>query len=149
MTDQFDFSDYFIDYSNSSGNRREKIAENTKVSELFKDECNDIIIAEFISLRPKMYSILKVEDDITNPKYRICKVKGIPLKVVKKEFHYEQYNRILFDPNYMDKVTFLTIRSDKHSIHTVEMSKVGLSLMDDKKWIASDNITTYTYGYNH
>ncbi|CAG8541398.1 12767_t:CDS:1, partial [Rhizophagus irregularis] len=103
MTDQFDFSDYFIDYSNSLGNRREKIAENTKVSELFKDECNDIIIAEFISLRPKMYSILKVEDDITNPKYRISKVKGIPLKVVKKEFHYEQYNRILFDPNHMDK----------------------------------------------
>ena len=49
----------------------------------------------------------------------------------------------------MDKVTFLAIRSDKHSIHTVEMSKVGLSPMDDKKWIAPDNITTYVHGYNY
>ncbi|PKY61623.1 hypothetical protein RhiirA4_486845 [Rhizophagus irregularis] len=149
MADQFDFSDYPIDHPIRQAIGEEKIAENTKVPGLFKDECNGAIIAEFIGLRPKMYSILKVGDDITNPKYGIRKAKGVPSKVVKKEFHHERYNRALFDPNHMDKVTFLAIRSDKHSIHTVEMSKVGLSPMDDKKWIAPDNITTYAHGYNY
>ena len=149
MADQFDFSDYPIDHPIRQAIGEEKIAENTKVPGLFKDECNGVMIAEFIGLRPKMYSILKVGDETTNPKHGIRKAKGVPSKVVKKEFHHERYNRALFDPNHMDKVTFLAIRSDKHSIHTVEMSKVGLSPMDDKKWIAPDNITTYAHGYNY
>ncbi|PKK63231.1 hypothetical protein RhiirC2_789209 [Rhizophagus irregularis] len=107
MADQFDFSNYPIDHPIRQAIGDEKIAENTKVPGLF-NECNGAIIVEFISLHPKMYSILK-------------------------------------GANHMDKVTFLAIRSDKHSIHTVEMSKVGLSPMDDKKWIAPDNITTYAH----
>ena len=74
------------------------------------------MIAEFIGLRPKMYSILKVGDDTTNPKHRIRKAKGVPSKVVKKEFHHKRYNKALFDPKHEDKVTFCTIRSDKHII---------------------------------
>ena len=35
--------------------------------------------------------------------------KGVPSKVVKKEFHHERYNKALFDPKHKDKVTFCTI----------------------------------------
>ena len=101
---------------------------------------------EFIGLRPKMYSILKVGDDVTNPKHGIHKAKGIPSKVVKKEFHHERYNKALFDPKHEDKVTFCTIRSDKHSIYTLEVTKVGLSPIDDKKWIAPNGITMLAHG---
>jgi hypothetical protein len=79
------------------------------------------------------------------PKHGIYKAKGVPTKIVKKEFHYERYNKALFDPKHKDTVTFRAIRSDKHSINVVVMTKVGLSLMDDKKWIASDNITMYAH----
>ena len=101
---------------------------------------------EFIGLRSKMYSILKAGDDATNPKHGIRKAKGVPSKVVKKEFHHERYNKALFDPKHEDKVTFCTIRSDKHSIYTLEVTKVGLSSMDDKKWIAPNGITMYVHG---
>ena len=101
---------------------------------------------EFIGLRPKMYSILKAGEDAINPEYGIRKAKGVPSKVVKKEFHHERYNKTLFDPKHKDKITFCTIRSDKHSIYTLEVTKVGLSSMDDKKWIAPNSITMLAHG---
>jgi hypothetical protein len=146
IADQFDFSDYPIDHPVRQAIGEEKIKANKKVPGLFKDECNGKIIEEFIGLRPKMYSVLKVGDDITNPKHGIRKAKGVPSKIVKKEFHHERYNKALFDLKHKDKVTFHTIRSDNHSIYTLEVTKVGLSPMDDKKWIASDNITMYAHG---
>ena len=104
------------------------------------------MIAEFIGLRSKIYSILKASDDATNPEHGIRKAKGVPSKVVKKEFYHERYNKALFDPKHEDKVTFCTIRSDKHSIYTLEVTKVGLSPMDDKKWIAPNGITMLAHG---
>ena len=117
-----------------------------KVPGLFKDECNGKVIAQFISFRPKMYSIIMEGNNRQNPKHGIRKAKGVPDKVVKKEFHHERYNRALFDPKHEDKVTFQAFRSDKHHIYTTEITKVGLSPMDDKKWIADDNITMYAHG---
>src|SRR5439155_25619379 len=84
--------------------------------------------------------ILKSDNDATNPKHGIRKAKGVPSKIVKKEFHHERYNKALFDSKHEDKVTFCTIQSDKHSIYTLKVIKVRLSSMDDKKWIASNGI---------
>jgi hypothetical protein len=145
MADQFDFSDYPKDHPVREA-LGDKADANMKIPGKFKDECNRIVIAEFIGLRPKMYSILKAGDDTTNSKHGIRKAKGVPTKIVKKEFHHERYNKALFDPKHEDTVTFCAIRSDKHAINVVEMTKVGLSPMDDKKWIASDNITMYAHG---
>ena len=133
MANQFDFSDYPANHPVRQSLGEEKIKANKKTPGLFKDECNGKIIMEFIGLRPKMYSILKAGDDATNSEHGIRKAKGVPSKVVKKEFHHERYNKALFDPKHEDKVTFCTIRSDKHSIYTLEVTKVGLSPMDDKK----------------
>ena len=146
MADQFDFSDYPVDHPVRQSLGEEKIKANKKTPGLFKDECNGTIIMEFIGLRPKMHSILKAGDDATNPKHGIRKAKGVPSKIVKKEFHHERYNKALFDPKHKDKVTFCTIRSDKHSIYTLEVTKVGLSSMDDKKWIAPNGITMLAHG---
>ena len=145
MADQFDFSDYPKDHPVREA-LGDKADINMKIPGKFKDECNGAVIAEFIGLRPKMYSILKVGDETTNPKHGIRKAKGVPSKVVKKEFHHERYNKALFDPKHNDTVTFRAIRSDRHAINVIEMSKVGLSPMDDKKWIAQDNITMYAHG---
>ena len=109
MADQFDFSDYPVDHPVCQTLDEKKIKANKKTPGLFKDECNGAMIAEFISLRPKMYSILKAGDDVTNPKHGIRKAKGVPSKVVKKEFHHEKYNKALFDSKYKNKVIFCTI----------------------------------------
>ncbi|GBC27105.2 hypothetical protein GLOIN_2v1775922 [Rhizophagus irregularis DAOM 181602=DAOM 197198] len=89
MADQFDFSDYPKDHPVRKA-LGDKTDINMKIPGKFKDECNGAVIAEFIGLRPKMYSILKVGDETTNPKHGIRKAKGVPSKVVKKEFHHER-----------------------------------------------------------
>ncbi|GET51959.1 hypothetical protein RIR_jg3733.t4 [Rhizophagus irregularis DAOM 181602=DAOM 197198] len=122
MADQFDFSDYPKDHPVRKA-LGDKTNINMKIPGKFKDECNGAVIAEFIGLRPKMYSILKVGDETTNPKHGIRKAKGVPSKVVKKEFHHERYNKALFDPKHNDTVTFRAIRSDRHAINVIEMSK--------------------------
>ena len=146
MSDQFDFCDYPMDHPVRQAIGEEKIKANTKIPGLFKDECNGAIIVEFIGLRPKMYSILKAGEEATNPKHGIRKAKGVPSKIVKKEFHHERYRKTLFDPEYRDTVTFCAIRSEKHKLYVVEMTKVGTASMDDKKWIAPDNITMCAHG---
>ncbi|CAB4408477.1 unnamed protein product [Rhizophagus irregularis] len=108
MADQFDFSDYPKDHPVREA-LGDKADINMKIPGKFKDECNGAVIAEFIGLRPKMYSILKVGDEITNPKHGIRKAKGVPSKVVKKEFHHKRYNKALFDPKHNDTVTFRAI----------------------------------------
>src|SRR2546421_7976078 len=60
MADQFDFSDYPIDHPVRQTLDEEKIKVNKKTLGLFKNECNGVMIAEFIGLRLKMYSILKM-----------------------------------------------------------------------------------------
>src|SRR2546421_4796598 len=75
MADQFDFSNYPANHSVRQSLGEEKIKANKKTSGLFKDECNGAMIAEFIGLQSKMYSILKAGDDVTNPKYGIRKTK--------------------------------------------------------------------------
>ncbi|GET63510.1 hypothetical protein RIR_jg28804.t2 [Rhizophagus irregularis DAOM 181602=DAOM 197198] len=122
MADQFDFSDYPKDHPVRKA-LGDKTDINMKIPGKFKDECNGAVITEFIGLRPKMYSILKVGDETTNPKHGIRKAKGVPSKVVKKEFHHERYNKALFDPKHNDTVTFRAIRSDRHAINVIEMSK--------------------------
>ena len=59
------------------------ISENKKVVDKFKDECNGRLIAEFISLRPKMNYI---QDSNCQNKLR---VKGVQGEVVKKVLYHE------------------------------------------------------------
>ena len=109
IADQFDFSDYPINHPVRQALGEDKVKANKKVLGLSKDECNGTTIVEFIGLRPKMYSVLKVGDDASNPKHGIHKAKGVPSKIVKKEFHHNRYNKALFDPKHEDKVTFCAI----------------------------------------
>ena len=42
---------------------------------------------------------------------------------------------------------FQTIRSDKHSISSLEIRKVGLCAFDNKRHLLDDGITSYSYGH--
>ena len=39
------------------------------------------------------------------------------------------------------------IKSMKHQVNTIEMTKVALSCYDNKRYILDDGITSYAYGH--
>lgn len=132
-SDEYDFSDYSKDHPNYS-------LKNKKTPGKFKDECNGRPIAEFVALRPKMYSILEAGGA------NIKKAKGVQRTVVKKDLHHELYKQCLNERIEMrHKQT--VIRSQGHQMGVYEQNKTSLSPLDTKKWIAADGITTRAYGH--
>ena len=114
---------------------------NKKVLGKMKDECAGRPIAEYVGLRPKMYSILE-----TGGK-NIKKAKGVKKNVVKKHIRHEQYKEALFE-----KKTFRhgmdVLPSEGHRIYGQHLNKVSLSPFDSKRWIAENGIDTLAYGHN-
>ena len=114
--------------------------ENKKVLGKMTDECAGRPIAEYIGLRPKMYSILEANGDNTK------KAKGVKKYVVKKHIRHKQYREALFE-----KTTFHhgmnVLRSERHHIYGQRLHKVSLSPFDSKRWIAENGVETLAYGH--
>ena len=118
-------------------------ATNKKVLGKFKDECDGKSPSEFIGLRPKMYS-LQVGDSEKKT------AKGVQRAYMKNRIHHADYKRCLMSEEREDKqqqATFNTIRSKKHVIQSLEISKVGLCAYDNKRYLLDDGITSYSYGH--
>ena len=99
-------------------------------------------MAEFVALRPKLYSYRKL--DGTEDK----KCKGIKKCVVKKTLTFEDYKAYLFNPDAIYR-SQLMFRSTKHEVHTIEVNKVTLN-RDDDKWISKrDGISTLARGHKY
>jgi len=108
---------------------------NKKVLGKMKDECAGRPIAEYIGLRPKMYSILEANGN------NIKKAKGVKKVMVK----HEQYREALFE-----RKTFRhgmdVLRSERHRIYGQHLNKVSLSPFDSKRWIDINGVDTLAYG---
>ena len=113
---------------------------NKKVLGKMKDECAGRPIAEYVGLRPKMYSILEAGGN------NIKKAKGVGKTVVKKQIRHEMYLEAL-----SEKRTFRhgmdVLRPEKHHIYGQHMNKVSLSPFDSKRWIAENGVDTLAYGH--
>ena len=113
---------------------------NKKVLRKLKDECAGRAIAEYVGLRPKMYSILEAGGKNTK------KVKGVKKNVVKKHIRHEQYKEALFE-----KQTFRhgmdVLRSARHRIYRQHLNTVSLSPFDSKRWIAKNGVDMLAYGH--
>ena len=109
-----------FDTSNYEVDRPLSTGKNEKVIELMKDELGRII-TEFVTLRPKTYSNLT--DDCKEDK----KAKGINGEVALKSQQ--------------------RFKSKGHDVYTENINKIALSSNDDKRLIASDKITSHSYGY--
>ena len=129
----YDTSDYPEDHTLHS-------TANKKVLGKMKDECVGRPIAEYIGLRPKMYSILEASGK------NIKKAKGVKKNVVKKSIRHKQYREALFS-----KKTFRhgmdVFRSEKHHIYGQHLNKISLSPFDSKRWIAENGVDTLAYGH--
>ena len=84
MKTHYDFSDYPKDHPLFS-------EQNKKVIGKFKDECSGTPIAEYVGLRPKMYSILRADEQL------IKEAKSVKKYVTTKQINFANYKDALFN----------------------------------------------------
>ena len=114
---------------------------NKKVLGKFKDECEGKAPAEFVGLRPKMYSLQIGSDNKST-------AKGVPGSAQRKISHLD-YRRCLKGEiaDRRQLVAFSTIRSSKHQLFTLRQQKVGLCAYDNKRYVLADGESSYAYGH--
>ena len=126
---RFDMSDYEVNSPLPTG-------KNKNVISLMKDELGGKIIMEFITLRPKTYSYLKVDK----------KTKGTKKCLIKRMIKFNDYKNCLLKDEGILKSQQIFI-SKKHDIYTKNINKITLSNNNDKRIVSSDKIMIYPYGY--
>ena len=97
-----------FDTSGYNPNRPLLVGLNKKVIGLMKDELGGEIMTEFVTLKPKMYS-LKTRESETK------KCKGIQKCVVRKMISFEDYKACLFGGGHSYR-SQLMFRSLKHKL---------------------------------
>ena len=143
--DKFDFSNYPFVHDNYS-------TENKRVPGKFKDECAGALIAEWIGLRAKCYSIRqigKVRDNIwTKVGEFVDKktLKGIQEAVKNAMLAHEDYKACLTTGERI-MAEICAFRSQNHVVTTVNQVKVALSFFDDKRYLLYGGITSIPYGF--
>ena len=133
VIERFDTSNYIHD-------RPLPIGINKKVLGLMKDELGGGIITEFAALIPKAYSY-KTEDNV-----ELKKVKRTKKCIINKMLNFNDYKNFLFD-NVKVLRSQQRFKSENHIVYTENIKKIALSCNDDKRFVATDGIESYPYGY--
>ncbi len=122
-----DFSEYPVDHPLYD-------ITNKKVVGKFKDELGGKVMEEWCAFRSKCYAF-----SISNAGTKE-KLKGVKSYAVPK---FEEFKQCLFD-NTLNHVeaSFTLLRSKKHQINVVEVTKTALTKFDDKRFIHADGIET-------
>ena len=97
-------------------------------------------LSEFVGLRAKMYSLKCDAKSYT-------KVKGIQKRYVKKHVRHECFLEVLKNTAKTTTAKFRTFVSSNHTVRTVEITKLCLSAMDDKRYVLDDGLHTMAYGH--
>ena len=113
---------------------------NKRVPGLFKAECNVRPIREFVGLRSKMYC-LSIEGGGCESCQRVKK------SVINNDLKFSNYMECLMEEETMEH-SFRCIRSNQHSVHTLDLKKKMLSGFDDKRFLLN-MIDSVPYGYKH
>lgn len=111
---------------------------NAKIPGLFKDELGGDVIAEFVGLRAKLYSLVSV-------KLKIMKAKGISKAITSKLDIAQYVDSLHNDKNLVCKMNI--IKSIKHTLYSQEIDKLVLNRNDDKREILPDQIHTLPWGH--
>ena len=143
--DKYDFSGYPFNHPLYS-------AKNKKIIGMMKDELDSIPLEEVAALRPKCYclkyhgkvkknKIVDVEDTIEKPT-----AAGTKRSVKDSELTFNHYLNTLLTKK-SQYVTQNNIVSNKHSLYSVNQTKISLSAQDTKRYILSDGINTLAHGH--
>ena len=98
-----------------------------------KNEFGGVIIDEFIGLKPKMYSIKKIDEKESNS------AKGVNIAT-----EFNEFKNVLFNEKII-RHKMKRIQAKKHKIGTYETDKILLSCFDDKRYVLDDGIHTFAY----
>ena len=101
---------------------------NTLVVGKMKDETAGVVIEEFVTLKPKMYSYLH------NSKHK--KAKGVNRNVLATISH-SKYKDVLLNKKCL-RHSMNRIQSKDHKIGTHEINKISLSYLDNKIYIQNN-----------
>lgn len=105
-----------------------------------KDENNGSIMKEFVGLRAKMYCY-KIQNG------RVSKrAKGVKRSILNKKINFDKYYECLFENSPVIE-SQATIKSYKHKLFSVSLSKRMLDSCDDKRAILDDKINTRAWGH--
>ena len=110
---------------------------NRKVQGKFKDETASVPIVEFVGLRSKMYPFKTDEHECK-------KAKGVKKSVVRKMRHQDYLKTLEKQTRSLARIR--AIRSTNHRVASCEISKIGLSSYDDKRYILPDGKATLAIG---
>jgi hypothetical protein len=67
-----------------------------------------------------------------------------------KKLVHDTYYKALFGDSKNElfvPTSFNTIKSKKHVLRSVKVDKIGLSCVDNKRFVLDDNINTYALGH--
>ena len=108
---------------------------NKKVIGKIKDEMSGKIIAEFVGLRSKMYSIVTVDDE------EFIRAKG-----VNRELMHSEFRDVLFGKKVV-RHCMKRILAKGNKIGTYDICKISLSCFDDKRFVLDDGVNSLVYGH--
>ena len=134
-----DLSEYF-DSSNYPQDHPLYTAANRAKLGCFKDEAAGKVIIEMILLRPKMYSMrfLGQEVEQTGAGAGIKRAKGISRHLIASTSH-ETYREVFLSQEETN-FDMTILRSKLHTIQTVNFRKRGLSAWEDKRcWLDANS----------
>ena len=98
-----------------------------------KDEFGGVIVSEFVGLKPKMYSIKKIDGKEHNT-----------AKWVSTATEFDRFEDVLFNKKII-RQKIKRIQSEKHQLGTYEIDKISLSCSDDKRYMLDDGIHALSY----
>ena len=141
--EKYDFSDYPFEHLLYSTLNKKSIG-------YFKDELNSVPLEEFVGLRPKCYS-MKYSGTVKNNIYQQKQVEKTTAAGVKrcvKENHLRHQHFVDCVKSLKTiSITQNNIVSKKHTLYTVNQTKIGLSAQDTKRYILNDGIRTLAHGH--
>ena len=122
-----------FDFSNYSKDSKFFNETNKNVIGKMKDEIGGVIIIEFVGLKSKMYSIIKIDGKEHNT------ARGVSIAT-----EFNNFKDVLFNKKII-RHKIKRIRSKKHKLGTYEIDKISLSCFDDKIYALDDGIHTLSY----
>ena len=131
----FKWKDLFY-LSNYSKDSKLSDMSNKKVIGKRKDEFGGIIVDEFVGLKSKMYSVIKIDDKEPST------ARGVNIATEFNEFKDVLLNKKII------RHKMKRIQAKKHKIGTYEIDKISLSCFDDKRILLDDGIHTLAYFHN-
>jgi hypothetical protein len=152
----YDFSAYAKDsdvmkkIATLPDNIQQEIKNNTKAFGKFKDEQAKDPMIEYCGRAPKEYSYQTASDSVS------MKGKGVPGNILKNQCSHANAVKMVLSmqdhakhskETFQCRVKFRGFRTLKHTIYTEQREKTGMSVLDSKRYVCSDGITTLAFGH--